>query len=211
MLRSTASSASSTCLARRAAARCVLPVHGVDSGSFDAHIIRLQNFFAGRQILRRAYPCRPSRAVEPPWLLLACTLIGAFSGLSVTPAAATTSQREARTRRPRSRAGEHRAGPDRGRHRHVEADQKATEAELAGLRSAVQETAVRSYIHAGGSDSAIPPRRRPECGGARTRTPGSSRWDRSTRSIGTEPSRRPRLGCCAAGRPQGRAGRAWSS
>ena len=34
----------------------------------------------------------------------------------------------------------------------VEADQRATEAELVGLRSAVQETAVRSYIHAGGAD-----------------------------------------------------------
>ena len=34
----------------------------------------------------------------------------------------------------------------------VEADQQATEAELAGLRSVVQETVVRSYVHAGGSD-----------------------------------------------------------
>ncbi len=34
----------------------------------------------------------------------------------------------------------------------VEADQAATEAELATLRTVVQETVVRSYVHAGGAD-----------------------------------------------------------
>ena len=89
------------------------------------------------------------------WLLLACTLIGAFSGLSVSPAAAddvANAQKRANAAAQKLAQANTELAQIEDDIVTVEADQKATEAELAGLRSAVQETVVRSYIHAGGAD-----------------------------------------------------------
>jgi len=89
------------------------------------------------------------------WLLLACALIGAFSGLSATSASAddvTNAQKRANAAAQKLAQANTDLAQIEDDIVKVEADQKATEAELAGLRSAVQETAVRSYVHAGGSD-----------------------------------------------------------
>ena len=89
------------------------------------------------------------------WLLLACALIGASSGLSATSASAddvTNAQKRANAAAQKLAQANTDLAQIEDDIVKVEADQKATEAELAGLRSAVQETAVRSYVHAGGSD-----------------------------------------------------------
>ena len=89
------------------------------------------------------------------WLVLACTLSGAVSGLDAAPAGAddvASAQRRANA----AAAALAEANTDLAVIQDdivkVEADQAATEAELATLRTVVQETAVRSYVHAGGAD-----------------------------------------------------------
>ena len=82
-------------------------------------------------------------------------MLGASAGFSATPAAAddvANAQKRANAAAQQLAQANTELAQIEDDIVKVEADQKATQDELAGLRSAVQQTVVRSYIHAGGSD-----------------------------------------------------------
>ena len=88
-------------------------------------------------------------------LLLACAVIAAVTGFPSSPAGAddvANAQRRANA----AAAALAKANTDLAVIEDdivkVEADQQATQAELATLRTAVEQTVVRSYVHAGGAD-----------------------------------------------------------
>ncbi len=89
------------------------------------------------------------------WLLLASILIGSVFGLSASPASAddvASAQRRANAAADELAKANTELAVIEDDIVRVEADQQATQAELAGLRTSVQETVVRSYVHAGGAD-----------------------------------------------------------
>jgi len=88
-------------------------------------------------------------------LLLACAVTAAVAGVPARPASAddvANAQRRANA----AAAALAKANTDlaviEDDIAKVEADQQATEAELSTLRTAVEQTVVRSYVHAGGAD-----------------------------------------------------------
>ena len=89
------------------------------------------------------------------WLLLAGLLIGAVGGLGAAPAGAddvASAQRRANAAAQALAKANTDLALIEDDIVKVQADQAATEAELATLRTVVQETVVRSYVHAGGAD-----------------------------------------------------------
>ena len=89
------------------------------------------------------------------WLLLAGLLIGAVGGLGAAPAGAddvASAQRRANAAAQALAEANTDLALIEDDIVKVQADQAATEAELATLRTVVQETVVRSYVHAGGAD-----------------------------------------------------------